>query len=242
MTWSIWTVLPFLLLSYSTPIKCNNIGPSIDISSSFNFDQEIQEIRETYQFPVDHPFFENHEKPFSWHDVEAKLWQGRHPKASKERALTKRAPTTIVGDAVFKLPSCLGCMKAQTLGTTASLDTLTRVFLQQQILIPTGQLQDRCVFYTGVQDYVDYAKRAFLPGAAEHPSKSESQSFIVQCQYSSAFCYPDCRGQDGRTLAWNQELTSMQTYLSSQPTGLVVTAKSQSGYVDTNNGFSTSYN
>ena len=98
-------------------------------------------------------------------------------KRHRKKSTRKTSSNTVVGDAVFKLPSCLGCMRAALLDQTASLDSLTRVFLQQQILIPTAQLQSRCVFYTGVQDHSDYLKRLALwdtaSGTFEHPNLSK---------------------------------------------------------------------
>ena len=137
MAWLTWKILPFVLLLSITPIQSKNIGPSIQVSSSFEFDQERSGAP---QVPADHVFFANYQKNFSWHDdaLLERLWHGRRPNDTEKKALAKRAPTTVVGDAVFKLPSCLGCMRAALLDQTASLDSLTRVFLQQQILIPTA--------------------------------------------------------------------------------------------------------
>jgi hypothetical protein len=168
--------LPFVLLLSITPIQSKNIGPSVQVSSSFEFGQERSGAS---QVPADHVFFANYQKNFSWHDdaLLERLWHGRRPNDTEKKALAKRAPTTVVGDAVFKLPSCLGCMRAALLDQTASLDSLTRVFLQQQILILTAQLQSRCVFYTGVQDHSDYLKHLALLGTAsgtfEHPNLSK---------------------------------------------------------------------
>jgi hypothetical protein len=176
MAWLKWKILPFVLLLSITPIQSKNIGPSVQVSSSFEFDQERSGAP---QVPADHVFFANYQKNFSWHDdaLLERLWHGLRPNDTEKKALAKRAPTTVVGDAVFKLPSCLGCMRAALLDQTASLDSLTRVFLQQQILIPTAQLQNRCVFYTGVQDHSDYLKRLALwntaSGTFEHPNLSK---------------------------------------------------------------------
>jgi hypothetical protein len=176
MAWPKWIILPYLLLSFIPPTQSKNTGPSIKVSSSFDF-QPLKQAPPIV--PEDHIFYSNHQKNFSWQDptLQERLWHGRSPPddthATKGKGLAKRAPTTVVGDAVFKLPSCLGCMRAQLGDTVASLDTLTRVFLQGQILIPAPQLQGRCVFYTGVQDFSDFAKRAFLPGAKEHPNLSK---------------------------------------------------------------------
>ncbi|KAI0552871.1 hypothetical protein F4679DRAFT_591134 [Xylaria curta] len=112
----------------------------------------------------EHIFYANSQTNFSWDDpgLLRRLWSGQPemvqnegllmpiPTTTVKRRLGKRAGSPRVLGTLFKIPSCLGCARAQNGGPKGTIDELTESYLEGVLLKTDAQLYDTCLFYTSV--------------------------------------------------------------------------------------------
>ncbi|KAI0857963.1 hypothetical protein F4860DRAFT_329078 [Xylaria cubensis] len=77
------------------------------------------------------------------------------PTTTEKRRLEKRAGSPRVLGTLFKIPSCLGCARAQNGGPKGTIGELTESYLEGVLLKTDAQLYDTCLFYTSVWDRGD---------------------------------------------------------------------------------------
>lgn len=132
--------------------------------------------------PKDHVFYENYQINSSWSDPRLQAALGI-PKSlrSRDEHLVKRTPGSKPGDPIFKLPSCVGCMKAAAGTEKVTLQTLSTDYLQRNMK-PNLNIQDTCLFYTSVpdptktlnpRDFEEWTDRYALGGQEQHGGLSK---------------------------------------------------------------------
>ncbi|KAI8945347.1 hypothetical protein F4801DRAFT_594196 [Xylaria longipes] len=167
----------FLLFVLSTtdivPVLGRSTAPSV--RKEIALEQSIVQQYSDMSSPLspEHVFYANSQTNFSWDDpgLQRRLWSGQPemapeglmPTSTEKRHLQKRAPPRVLGT-LFKIPSCLGCARAQTQGIKGTLAELTEMYLEMVLLKSDAELYDTCLFYTSVWDDDDRKSISMLGG------------------------------------------------------------------------------
>ena len=175
----------FILVSLA---RCENKAPKVSLRGRVDYLRRGAPSADS-PVPPDHVFYQNHQLDFSWTDpaLQMALWRGLKTEQQlqaefgakvrrKRQTPGSSGPTNTNPNAVFKLPSCAGCVAAASGAPPPTLQSLSVQFLQNQITYSQPQLYNGCVFYTAVVGPTDFVVRRRLGGTDVHPGLSKIAS------------------------------------------------------------------
>ncbi|KAI1119843.1 hypothetical protein F5Y10DRAFT_259522 [Nemania abortiva] len=164
----------------------------------------VQKYSGVSSLPPEHVFYANSQVNFSWEDpgLQRRLWSGQPrtapeglmPTSTVKRHVQKRAKPHVLGT-LFKIPSCLGCARAQFHGITGTLDELTVMYLEMVLLKSDQELYNTCLFYTSVWDETDEGRigklrpLGFLGKTPDNLSKPATDYGCMNGLYTIWNCY-----------------------------------------------------
>ncbi|KAI1354382.1 hypothetical protein F5Y01DRAFT_311947 [Xylaria sp. FL0043] len=161
-------LLLFVVLGTTTGIVPPVLGERSNSEATALLEQRRQHnshvvMHSSPSLSPEHVFYANSQANFSWDDPELRrrLWSGQPEMAQKEgllmptfttkkQHLEKRAGSPRVLGTLFKIPSCLGCARAQNGGPKGTISELTESYLEGVLLKTDAELYNTCLFYTSV--------------------------------------------------------------------------------------------
>lgn len=172
--WTLALAVCTIVVAKNSLPRYNSEDESRSLGRAVDTDAPAVQHGAATQVSEDHIFHGNYKTNFSWDDdqLQDRLWRGKDKQQKRDVAKRTPAGATVLGT-VVKLPSCAGCIRKALTGEQASLSTLTSDYFETVMLLTQGELLDRCVFYTSVDDPSDATARWFLGGADKHSSLSK---------------------------------------------------------------------
>ncbi|KAI0806564.1 hypothetical protein GGR55DRAFT_697000 [Xylaria sp. FL0064] len=138
-------LLLFVVLGITTGIVPPVLGERSSSEATALLEQRRQHnshvaMHSSSSLSPEHVFYANSQTNFSWDD----------PELRRRLRLEKRAGSPRVLGTLFKIPSCLGCARAQNGGPKGTISELTESYLEGVLLKTDAELYDTCLFYTSV--------------------------------------------------------------------------------------------